>query len=54
VELDDDGVTITGFPVSVDGGTGRGSFFVGLGPPDADDARAALTEAIRAAKAKVA
>jgi hypothetical protein len=50
VTLDDDGVTVTGFPVSVDGGTGRGSFFVGLGPPDGERARAALTEAIRAAK----
>jgi hypothetical protein len=50
-KLDDDGVTITGFPVSVEGGTGRGSFFVGLGPPDGERARAALDDAVRAAKA---
>jgi hypothetical protein len=51
VKLDDTGVTITGFPVSVEGTTSRGSFFVGLGPPDGDRAQEALTDAVRAAKA---
>jgi hypothetical protein len=48
---DDEGVTVTGFPVSVEGATGRGSFFVGLGAPDGDGARTALAEAVRRAKA---
>jgi hypothetical protein len=51
VELDDDGVTVTGFPVSVEGVTSRGSYFIGLGPPEGVTARAALTEAVRQAKA---
>jgi hypothetical protein len=43
-----DGVSINGFP----GDEGaRGSFYVGLGAPDGERARQALTEAIRAAKA---
>jgi hypothetical protein len=46
----DDGVSVTGFPVSVEGSSGRGSFFVGLGPPAGEAAKAALDEAIRAAK----
>ena len=50
-ERGDEGVTLTGFPVSVEGVTSRGSFYVGLGPPDGDDARAALEGAVRAAKA---
>jgi hypothetical protein len=51
VKIDDVGVTITGFPVAVEGVTGRGSFFVGLGPPDGEEARAALNDAISRAKA---
>ena len=51
-KVDDHGVSIVGFPVSVEGGaTGRGSFFVGLGAPDGEAASAALREAVRAAKA---
>ena len=50
-ERGDEGVTLTGFPVSVEGVTSRGSFYVGLGPPDGDAARAALEGAVRAAKA---
>ena len=50
VALDDDGVSITGFPVSVEGATSRGSFFVGLGPPEGERARTALNDAIRGAK----
>ena len=50
-EMGDDGVTVTGFPTSVGGTTGRGSFFVGLGPPDGREARAALEDAVRSAKA---
>jgi len=50
-DMGDDGVTVTGFPTSVGGTTGRGSFFVGLGPPDGADARAALEDAVRRAKA---
>lgn len=46
----DDGVSITGFATSVEGQAARGSFFVGLGPPDGDAAREALDEAVRAAK----
>jgi len=38
------------FPVSGGEGTGRGSFFFGLGDPDGDAAKAALDSAIRAAK----
>jgi hypothetical protein len=47
----DEGVSVTGFPVTVEGGTGRGSFFVGLGPPDGETAWAALEAAVRRAKA---
>jgi hypothetical protein len=50
-ERGDDGVTVTGFPVAVEGTTGRGSFFVGLGAPDGDSAREALVAAVRRAKA---
>lgn len=46
----DDGVTVTGFPVAVEGTSGRGSFFVGLGAPDGESARAALEAAVRRAK----
>ena len=49
-ELGDEGVTVTGFPVSVEGGSGRGSFFVGLGAPDGDAAHEALLDAVRGAK----
>ena len=31
--IEDEGVRVTGLPVSVEGVTSRGSFFVGLGPP---------------------
>lgn len=51
LELGDDGVTVTGFPVSVEGVTSRGSYFIGLGPPEGENARAALIEAVREAKA---
>ena len=51
-EQGDEGVTVTGFPVSVEGGSGRGSFFFGLGAPDGDAARAALLEAVRRAKSE--
>jgi len=48
----DTGVTVTGFPVAAgDGGGTRGSYFIGLGAPDGDAARAALEAAVRAAKA---
>jgi hypothetical protein len=50
--VDDDGMTITGFPTTVDGSAARGSFFVGLGAPDGDAARTALEAAVRAAKAR--
>jgi hypothetical protein len=50
-EMGDDGVSVTGFPTSVGGTTGRASFFVGLGPPDGGDARVALEDAVRRAKA---
>jgi hypothetical protein len=46
------GVSVKGFPTTVDGHTTEGSFYVGLGAPDAEAARAALTEAVRAAKAR--
>ena len=49
--LEDDGVSVNGFPVSSDGTTGRGSFYFGLGAPDGDAAKAALEDAIRRAKA---
>jgi hypothetical protein len=48
---DDEGVTVTGFPVAVEGATARGSFFIGLGAPDGERARAALDAAVRHAKA---
>ena len=47
----DEGVTVTGFPVAVEGVTSRGSLFVGLGAPDGERARSALEEAVRRAKA---
>jgi hypothetical protein len=47
----DHGVTVTGFPVAVAGDAGRGSFFVGLGAPAGQRARAALNAAVRHAKA---
>jgi hypothetical protein len=47
----DEGVTVTGFPVAVQGTGGRGSYFVGLGAPHGEDARGALDAAIRRAKA---
>jgi hypothetical protein len=47
----DEGVTVTGFPVAVEGTGGRGSFFVGLGVPDGESAREALEAAVRRAKA---
>ena len=50
-DMGDEGVTVTGFPTSVEGTTARGSFFVGLGPPDGGEARAALEDAVRRAKA---
>jgi hypothetical protein len=45
-----DGVDVTGFAVSGPDG-GRGSYHVGLGPPAGEAARAALEQAIRAARA---
>jgi hypothetical protein len=45
------GVTITGFPVTAEGATSRGSFFVGLGAPDGQRAHAALDATVRQAKA---
>jgi hypothetical protein len=50
-EMGEEGVTVSGFPTSVEGTTGRGSFFVGLGPPDGPEARAALEDTVRRAKA---
>jgi hypothetical protein len=50
-QMGEEGVTVTGFPTSVEGTTGRGSFFVGLGPPDGPEARAALEDTVRRAKA---
>jgi|GEM_PF-6947399 len=46
----DDGMSVSGFPVSTGGVTGRGSLWVGLGAPDGEAARAALADAIRRAK----
>ena len=51
VAIEREGVTVTGFPVAVEGSAGRGSFFVGLGAPDGEAARAALDAAVRRAKA---
>jgi hypothetical protein len=48
---DPEGVTVTGFPVAVEGVSSRGSFFLGLGAPDGERARAALTAAVRQARA---
>jgi hypothetical protein len=45
-----DGVDVTGFAVSGPDG-GRGSYHGGLGPPAGEAARAALEQAIRAARA---
>jgi hypothetical protein len=47
----DDGMSVNGFPVSGGEGSGRGSFYVGLGPPEGGAARTALVEAIRTARA---
>jgi len=47
---DDGGVDVTGFHVSGPDG-GPGTYHIGLGAPDGDAARAALEDAIRAAKA---
>jgi hypothetical protein len=47
----DSGISLNGFPVSGAEGSGRGSFFFGLGAPDGDAAREALESAIRTAKA---
>jgi hypothetical protein len=47
----DEGVTVTGFPVAGEGVTSRGSYYVGLGPPDGASARGALETAVRRAKA---
>ena len=47
----DSGISVNGFPVSGGEGTGRGSFFFGLGDPDGDAAKAAQDSAIHAAKA---
>jgi hypothetical protein len=49
-EIGEDGVTVTGFPTTVEGTSGRGSFFVGLGLPDGREARAALEDAVPSAK----
>ena len=46
-----DGMSVSGFGTSVDGQAGVGSFHVGLGAPAGDDARQALREAVRIAKA---
>jgi hypothetical protein len=47
----DDGMSVSGFASSVEGEARVASFYVGLGAPAGDDARAALREAVRAAKA---
>jgi hypothetical protein len=47
----DNGITVTGFPVAVEGVTSRGSLFVGLGPPDGHHGHAALDAAVGRAKA---
>jgi hypothetical protein len=46
----DNGITVTGFPVAVEGVTSRGSLFVGLGPPDGHHGHAALDAAVRRAR----
>lgn len=46
-----DGMSVSGFASSVEGEARVASFHVGLGEPAGDDARAALREAVRAAKA---
>jgi hypothetical protein len=43
-------MSVNGFPVSGVDGCGRGSLYVGLGPPEGVAARTALIAAIRAAK----
>jgi hypothetical protein len=50
-EIGEEGVTVTGFPTTVEGTSGRGSFLFGLGLPDGREARAALEDAVRRAKA---
>ena len=47
----EDGMSVNGFHTSGPDGSARASYYVGLGAPDGPAARAALTEAIRAAKA---
>jgi hypothetical protein len=46
-----EGVDVTGFQVSGPNGGGRGTYHIGLGPPAGEAARAALEQAIRAARA---
>jgi hypothetical protein len=48
---DGDGMSVSGFATSVEGEARVGSFYVGLSEPAGDDAREALREAVRAAKA---
>lgn len=48
---EDDGMELTGFATSGEGGTSRASFYVGLGAPAGEQARTAVTDAVRAAKA---
>ena len=37
-KVPDDGMSVNGFPVSNEGTAGRGSLWVGLGPPEGDTA----------------
>jgi hypothetical protein len=46
-----DGMSVSGFGTSVEGQPRIGSFYVGLGEPEGAAGRAALREAVRAAKA---
>ena len=46
-----DGMSVSGFGTSVDGQARVGSLYVGLGAPAGEDAREALREAVRMAKA---
>lgn len=46
-----DGMSVSGFASSVEGQARAGSFYVGLGEPAGDDAREALRDAVRLAKA---
>jgi hypothetical protein len=47
----EDGVSITGFPGSAAGVSAAASYYVGLGAPDGEAAKAALTAAVTQAKA---